>query len=91
MAQVCVDAMKAVKTTNDSGRTYYPVAAVNVLKAHGRSSKESQLVDGYAINCTPASQAMPKVVPDAKIALLDINLQRMRLHLGIQVLVTGID
>ena len=36
-AQIAVDAMLAVKTVNNRGETKYPVKAVNVLKAHGRS------------------------------------------------------
>lgn len=42
---------------------------------------------GFALNCVRASQAMPKLVKDAKIALLDFNLQKHRMQLGVQVLV----
>lgn len=91
-ANLVVDAVSSVKvsTVGAKGKlvTRYPVSAINVLKAHGKSALESQLVDGLALNCTRASQAMPSTVHGAKIALLDFDLQRHKMQLGVHMVVT---
>ncbi|KAK9846280.1 hypothetical protein WJX81_000900 [Elliptochloris bilobata] len=87
-ARIVVDAVQAVKTVTPGGKTVYPVKAINVLKAHGKSARESALLNGYALNLGRASQGMPKAVKGARVACLDMNLQRARMHMGIQVLVT---
>jgi T-complex protein 1 subunit alpha len=86
-----VDAMLAVKTTNIRGEAKYPVKAVNILKAHGKSVTESMIVKGYAINCTVASQAMKTKITNAKIACLDLNLQKARMHLGVNIVIDDPD
>lgn len=74
-------------------RSKYPLSAIHILKAHGKSSMESHLIDGgFAINAMRAAQGMPTFVegsPDSpvKIAMLDMNLQRHRMGMGVQVIV----
>jgi T-complex protein 1 subunit alpha len=58
------------------------------LKAHGKSAKDSYLLNGYALNTGRAAQGMPTRVTPARIACLDFNLQKTKMQLGVQVLVT---
>lgn len=48
-AEMVVNAIQNIKHVNAKGETKVAVKAVHILKTHGKSSRESVLVDGYAI------------------------------------------
>jgi len=88
-ANLAIDAMNMVKMESaESGRTVYPVKSVGILKQHGRSFKDSQLINGYVFYGGRAGQGMNRVVKNAKIALLDIDLRKSKMAQGVQVVVT---
>lgn len=98
-ANLAVNAATAVKTEGKDGKFKCPIGNIHILKSHGKSSLESELVDGFALNCTKASPAMPSELPmpgsntggdpaPVKVALLDFNLQKHKLQMGVQVVVT---
>lgn len=86
-SNMIVDAVMAVKQNDSRGTPVYPIKSIHVLKATGKSPNESQLIDGFALNCNIAHQQMPKMVKNAKIALLDFSLQKAKMHLGVHVLI----
>ncbi|KAL5242208.1 hypothetical protein ACI65C_009618 [Semiaphis heraclei] len=91
-SKMVVDACMLVKRPSDKrGGVSVPIKTINVLKAHGKSARESLLIQGYALNCTVASEAMQKKIVNAKIACLDFSLQKTKMKLGVQVLVNDVD
>lgn len=87
-AKIVVDAVLSVKTVNDLGDVIYPRKAVSILLQHGKSSRESTLVQGFALGLSRAAQGMPTSVQNARIALIDFDLRAVKMKLGINITIT---
>lgn len=87
-AELIVDAVTSVKNISESGQITYPIQSIHVLKAHGKGTKESKVLPGYVLNMGRSAQGMPRLVNGVKVACLDMNLQKARMHMGIQIVVT---
>ena len=88
-ANLAVDAMAMVKDVHpESGKAIYPIKSVGILKQHGGSARDSQLISGYVLPGGRAAQGMPRSVKGAKIALLDIDLRKTKMAMGVSVVVT---
>lgn len=90
-ARLCVDAIKNVKTIMENGDVKYPVKAIGIMKALGGSVRDSYLIPGYALQHQRASMQMPQSVKDAKIVLLDFNLQQKMFGMGTQMVIKDAD
>lgn len=86
-SELAVSAALKVQYTKD-GKNKCPVNNIHILKCHGQSSLDSCLIDGFALNCTRASMGMPTRVTDCKVALLDFNLQKIKMQMGVQIVVS---
>lgn len=87
-ATMVVDAVKSVKIIAPDGKPKYPIAQINVIKSHGKSAAESKLIlNGYALQLARAAQGMPTKVSPAKIAMIDFDLKKHRMHMGVNIVV----
>jgi len=74
LAKIAVDAALLVKETRD-GKPKVDVELVKVLKKHGKSLEETELVRGIVVDKEIAHPQMPKHIDNAKIALLNAKLE----------------
>jgi len=74
LAKIAVDAALQVKEIRD-GKPKVEIDLVKVLKKHGKSLEETELVKGIVIDKEIAHSQMPKRIENAKIALLNAKLE----------------
>jgi thermosome len=73
-ARLAVDAVKQV-AEETGGKLKADIDLIKILKKHGKSLDDTELVKGMVIDKEVASSQMPKRVENAKIALLNAKLE----------------
>ena len=92
---MAVDAVKAVRKTDmfppsppltrSDGKARYPIENIGIIKAHGQSALQSELVNGIVLTGSRAAQGMPTHIDDAKVIVVDFPLQRYKTQMGVEV------
>ncbi|MBC7129741.1 TCP-1/cpn60 chaperonin family protein [Candidatus Bathyarchaeota archaeon] len=73
-AKLAVEAVKQVAEEKD-GKMKADIDLIKILKKHGKSLEETELVRGMVIDKEVAHPQMPKIINNAKIALLNAKLE----------------
>lgn len=90
-ARLCVEACKLSEKTMSDGKKKYLINNVGIIKCSGKSSLDSHVVHGFALQMMRSAQGMPNSVTNPKIACLDFDLRKFRMQMGVQVLVKDVD
>ncbi len=73
-AKLAVEAVKQVAEEKD-GKLRADIDLIKILKKHGKSLEETELVRGMVIDKEVAHPQMPKIIHNAKIALINAKLE----------------
>lgn len=86
-ARLALDAVKQI--VDDNGNTFNKVSNVKIVKAPGKSLKDSKLIKGVYIQKEKVNTMMPEVVKDAKIAVIRKKLDVKKTEFDAQVRITS--
>jgi thermosome len=84
LAALAVEAIRQIAEVRD-GRWKADVDLVKVLKKHGKSLLESELVKGVVVDKEVAHPQMPKRVENARIALLNQKLEIEKTEMSAEI------
>jgi thermosome len=88
LAEISVKAVKTIAENRD-GRWYIDLDNVQVVKKHGASIADSQLVYGVILDKEVVHPGMPKRVANARIALLDAPLEIEKPEITAKISITS--
>ncbi|MHA1623955.1 MAG: thermosome subunit beta [Promethearchaeota archaeon] len=75
LADICIDAIKAIAEKGDNGKWTADIDKVQIQKKEGESIDETTLIKGIILDKEVVSPGMPKLVKDAKILLLQSAIE----------------
>ena len=87
LAQICMDAIKAIAENKDDGTWVADIDKVQIQKKEGESIDDTGLIKGIILDKEVVSPGMPKIVSDAKILLLQsaIEIEKTEFDAKLQI------
>ncbi|MHA2180007.1 MAG: thermosome subunit beta [Promethearchaeota archaeon] len=86
-ASLALDAVKQI--SDNDGKTFNKISNVKIVKAPGKSLKDSQLINGVYIQKEKVNSMMPEVLKDAKIAVIRRKLDVKKTEFDAQVRISS--
>ncbi len=86
-AKICVDAVKTIAEKKD-GKFVIDLKNIQTVKKSGTSMDESSLIRGLIIDKEPVHSSMPKVIENAKIALIDAAFEVKKTEIDAKIEIT---
>lgn len=71
--------------TSSDGKCKYPIENIGIIKAHGQSALQSELVNGLVLVGARAAQQMPTRIENARVLVIDFPLQRYKTQMGVEI------
>ncbi len=87
-AKMVVDAVKTILEKDENGKYTADLKNIQTVKKAGASMDESVLVKGLIIDKEPVSPTMPKLVKNAKIALIDAAFEVKKPEIDAKIQIT---
>ena len=82
-------AVKAINLIKEEGNTYSKVGNVKIVKAPGKSLKDTELINGVYIEKERVNAMMPDIVKNAKIAVIRKKLDVTKTEISGEIRITN--
>ncbi len=92
LADIAVKAVTAISEESPSGKGYTAdLDNIQVIKKQGGSINDTELIQGIILDKEPVHPGMPKLVENAKIALIDMALEIKKTEVEAKIQITSPD
>ncbi|HDI86419.1 MAG TPA: thermosome subunit, partial [Candidatus Korarchaeota archaeon] len=88
LAEVVVEAVKAVEEVQ-GGKRVVDIDNVKIMKKKGESLDETQFIRGVVLDKEVVHRDMPKLIRDAKIALLNLSLEVKKPEIDVEIQISS--
>jgi len=87
-ADMVVDAVKTIVDKNEDGKYFADLKNIQTVKKPGANMDQTEMIKGLIIDKEPVSDAMPKKVKNAKIALIDAAFEVKKTEMEAKIQIT---